>query len=120
MRFPWTQSFNPIERNWSIKTVAIKAAIVQRLVTKMSSRRCPRGSAKREVRATKFGREWTIQSKLCGNGTWDYHRPPSAHDLRALLDLLERKYQRRRASHEDVKQVAALLRRAEADERAAS
>lgn len=71
---------------------------------------------KREVRATKFGGEWTIQSRLRGNACWDYHRPPFARDLRTLLDLLGRKYQRRRASHDDIKQVAALLKRAEAHE----
>jgi hypothetical protein len=65
---------------------------------------------KREVLAVKFGKEWTLQSKLRGEERWTYHRPPLRADLETLLDILRRKYQRRRASWEDVQSVEKLLK----------
>ena len=53
---------------------------------------------KREVRATKFARQWKLQSKLKGDPAWTYHDKPSLADLEALRDLIFRKYQRRRAA----------------------
>lgn len=64
---------------------------------------------KREVRATKFGGRWTLQSKVRGAADWTTHDPPAADDLRALRDLLVRKYQRRRAAYEDIRAVEQLL-----------
>lgn len=65
---------------------------------------------KRLVEATKFGRSWTIRSKIGRNGEWITHDPPEVHDLENLRDILEKKYQRRRASYEDVKSIEELLR----------
>ena len=65
---------------------------------------------KREVRATKFGKVWRIQSKLKTDERWTYHEPPLLTDLRELREVLFRKYQRRRASYEDVTQVEQMIR----------
>lgn len=57
---------------------------------------------KREVRAVKTQGRWRLQSKLKHDETWTYHDVPERADLEELRDILWRKYQRRRASHEDV------------------
>ena len=73
--------------------------------------RTPEGD-KREVRATKFGGNWRLQSKVGRDGDWVYHDPfPEMVDLRSLRDLIWRKYQRKRASHEDVVAVDAFIER---------
>ncbi len=66
--------------------------------------------ARREIRATKFGKKWRLQAKVRGEEAWTYYDDGAPrHDLEALLDILRRKYQRRRASHEDVTSVEKLL-----------
>ena len=65
--------------------------------------------SKREVRATKFGGNWRLQSKTAGDLAWTYHERPLLEDLLALKDILVRKYQRRRASSEDVASVEKLI-----------
>lgn len=74
--------------------------------------RTPEGE-KREVRATRFGGKWRLQSKIGRRGgDWVYHDPfPEMADLRALRDLIWRKYQRKRASHDDVIAVDDLIQR---------
>jgi len=57
---------------------------------------------KREVRAVKNRGLWRLQSKLKDEENWTYHDTPVRADLEELRDILWRKYQRRRASHEDV------------------
>lgn len=64
---------------------------------------------KREVRAVKFGGRWRLQAKLKGDAEWTYYDPPLRTDLESLRDILYRKYQRRRASYEDVLSVDKLL-----------
>jgi hypothetical protein len=58
--------------------------------------------AKREVRAVKTRGRWRLQSKVRGEEDWTYHDQPLRSDLEELRGILWRKYQRRRASHEDV------------------
>jgi hypothetical protein len=65
--------------------------------------------AKREVRATKFGGVWRLQAKTAGDLDWTYYERPLLEDLSALKEILVRKYQRRRASSEDVASVAKLI-----------
>ncbi len=65
---------------------------------------------KREVRATKFGGAWKLQAKYSDEESWTYYDPPLLEDLRTLLDVIERKYRRRRASAEDVAAVEKLLK----------
>ena len=64
---------------------------------------------KREVRATKFGGVWRFQSKTAGELHWTYYERPLREDLLALKEILIRKYQRRRASSEDVVSVEKLI-----------
>ena len=65
---------------------------------------------KREVRVTKFGGEWKFQAKFQDEPTWTYYDRPVAEDLTTLRGVVFRKYQRRRASAEDVASIDALLR----------
>jgi hypothetical protein len=65
--------------------------------------------SKREVRATRFGGTWRLQAKTAGDIDWTYYERPLLLDLLALKDILERKYQRRRASSEDVASVEKLI-----------
>ena len=69
---------------------------------------------KREVRAEKFGKQWRIQAKCSDEENWTYYKKPELIDLIALKEILERKYQRRRASHEDVQSVHKLISEARA------
>ena len=64
---------------------------------------------KREVRATKFGGVWRVQSKTAGDLDWTYYDRPLLEDLLALKEILMRKYQRRRASSEDLASVEKLM-----------
>lgn len=64
---------------------------------------------KREVRATKFGGAWRLQAKVAGDADWTYYERPLLEDLLALKEILARKYQRRRASIEDVESVEKLI-----------
>ena len=64
---------------------------------------------KREVRATKFGGVWRLQAKTAGDLNWTYYERPLLDDLLALKEILVRKYQRRRASTEDVASIEKLI-----------
>jgi hypothetical protein len=64
---------------------------------------------KREVRATKFGGVWRFQSKNSGETEWIYYDSPPLQDLLSLKEIVARKYQRRRASIEDVVSVTKLI-----------
>ena len=63
----------------------------------------------RFLRATVHGGRWTLHSHLKSEEEWTAHDPIPRADLKTLRDLLRRKYQRRRASFEDVQQIDALL-----------
>jgi hypothetical protein len=69
---------------------------------------------KREVRATKFGGVWRLQAKHTDEDDWTYYERPLLDDLLALKDVVFRKYQRRRASSEDVESIEKLLRQYDA------
>jgi hypothetical protein len=64
---------------------------------------------KREVRATKFGGKWRLQSKASDESGWTYHDPPLMDDLLELKQIIARKYRRRRASADDVASVDTLI-----------
>jgi len=70
---------------------------------------------KREVRATKFGGHWRLQSKASDEISWTYHERPLLGDLLKLKEIIVRKYRRRRASAEDVKSVDKLIGECSAD-----
>jgi hypothetical protein len=64
---------------------------------------------KREVRARKFGGAWRLQAKSAGDLEWTYYDRPLLEDLLTLKEILVRKYQRRRASIEDVISIEKLI-----------
>ena len=64
---------------------------------------------KREVRAIKFGGVWRLQSKTSDEPDWTYYDVPLMEDLLTLKDIIFRKYQRRRASFEDLTSVEKLI-----------
>ena len=61
------------------------------------------------MRATKFGGLWRFQAKTAGDLDWTYYERPLLADLLTLKEILIRKYQRRRASSEDVASVEKLI-----------
>jgi len=65
--------------------------------------------SKREVRATRFGGVWRLQAKTADEIEWTYYERPLLEDLLALKEILARKYQRRRASSDDVASVEKLI-----------
>ena len=71
---------------------------------------------KREVRVTKFGGVWRFQAKYADELDWTYYERPLLDDLRELRDVVFRKYQRRRASAEDVASIEKLLSQYSAEE----
>jgi hypothetical protein len=64
---------------------------------------------KREVRASRFGGKWRFQAKTASDPDWTYYERPLLEDLLALKEILTRKYQRRRASSDDVTSVEKLI-----------
>jgi hypothetical protein len=64
---------------------------------------------KREVRATKFGGRWRLQSKVADELSWTYYDRPPLSDLLKLKEIVARKYRRRRASADDVESVEKLI-----------
>jgi hypothetical protein len=68
-----------------------------------------RHGKKREVRATKFGGVWRFQSKIAGETEWAYYDMAPLQDLLRLKEIIARKYQRRRASFEDVVSINKLI-----------
>jgi hypothetical protein len=71
---------------------------------------------KREVRVTKFGGHWKFQAKFKDDERWTYYDVPLMEDLLALKDIVFRKYQRRRASAEDVASIDKLIQDRERNE----
>jgi len=71
---------------------------------------------KREVRVTKFGGNWKFQSKVKGDEQWTYYDVPLMADLLELRDIVFRKYQRRRASAEDVESLDKLIKERQGEE----
>ena len=71
---------------------------------------------KREVRATKFGGVWRLQAKSADDFDWTYYDVPLLEDLLALKEIIFRKYQRRRASAEDLASVEKLIQERSTDE----
>jgi len=61
------------------------------------------------VRATRFGGRWRLQAKTAGDIYWTHYERPLLDDLLALKEILVRKYQRRRASNQDVASVEKLI-----------
>ena len=71
---------------------------------------------KREVRATKFGGRWRLQSKVADELSWTYYDRPLLGDLLKLKEIVARKYRRRRATADDLESVDKLIAERQADE----
>jgi hypothetical protein len=72
---------------------------------------------KREVRATKFGGTWRLQAKTAGDLDWTYYDRPWLEDLLTLKEIVVRKYQRRRASIEDIGSIEKLIEAHQSNQR---
>jgi hypothetical protein len=64
---------------------------------------------KREVRAVKFGGDWKLSHKIRGDEEWVTPKKPDVADLKRLREILTLKYNRRRASFEDIKAVEQMI-----------
>lgn len=64
---------------------------------------------KREIRVTKQSSRWRFQSKRADTTIWTYHKQPPPEDLQAFIEVLKRKYQRRRAAHHDILLAQQML-----------
>jgi hypothetical protein len=63
----------------------------------------------RLVTATRHAGKWQLQSRLKSEDEWTKFPEIELDDLEALLDVVERKYQRNRVPHEHVKEVEQLI-----------
>ena len=57
----------------------------------------------RLVTATRHAGKWQLQSRLKSEDEWTKFPEIELDDLEALLDIVERKYQRNRVPHEHVR-----------------
>ena len=64
---------------------------------------------RREVRATKFGKQWRVQAKLKDDEHWTYYDTPLLEDLIELRGVLFNKYQRAHLSWEDLTAVEKMI-----------
>ena len=65
---------------------------------------------RREVRASRFGGIWRLQSKRADEECWTYYDRPLVSDLLALEEIIEKKYRRRRATVEELLSVREMVR----------
>ena len=70
-------------------------------------------NVKREIRVSKVASVWRFQTKRADVETWTYYKKPPKEDLLLFIDVLERKYQRRRAAHGDILLAKQMLGEAE-------
>ena len=68
---------------------------------------------KREIRVIKEAGLWRFQTKRNDAATWTYYdnkkTKPPASDIESFLEVLDRKYRRRRASHSDIELARQML-----------
>jgi len=65
---------------------------------------------KREVRASRFGGVWRLQSKRADEDSWTYHDRPLPADLLVLKEIIEKKSRRRRATVEELLSLREMVR----------
>ncbi len=65
-----------------------------------------------DVEATRDRNVWTLRRRATRRDEWDDIPQPTAAQWTTLLDLLERKYHRRRCAWRDVEQVQLCLAQA--------
>ena len=64
---------------------------------------------KREIRVTKEASRWRFQSKRADADAWTYYDTPLEADIILFLEVLGRKYRRRRAAHGDIMLAKQML-----------
>jgi hypothetical protein len=65
---------------------------------------------KYQVRVHYFGGEFKFQFKDAGASDWDYKKPICLEDLETFLDTIQRRYQRRTATHDQLLLAERLLK----------
>ena len=65
---------------------------------------------KREVRAHRFGKRWTIKAQVQGEEEWTILEQPPLEDLEDLLEILFNKYKRHRVSWEHVAEIDRMVK----------
>lgn len=63
-----------------------------------------------DVRVGFFGGKYKFQFQESDSAVWDYERTPSQADLLMLLDVIQRRFQRRQAGPKELKEARRLLR----------
>jgi hypothetical protein len=64
-----------------------------------------------DVRAVRFPKDWTLKYRPRGTIDWVYGWDAPISEWETLLDALQRRYQRRSASPEDLKEVKTVIQR---------
>lgn len=67
---------------------------------------------KRDVVASRTRNTWTFRYREGRADDWHEIHPPGLEQFEQLLDLLERKYRRRRCAWKDVEQAKEMLAKA--------
>jgi hypothetical protein len=62
-----------------------------------------------EVRVHWFGKAFRFQFRERGVQEWDFSASPTRQDLQALLDTIQRRYQRRQATIQQLEEAQRLL-----------
>lgn len=63
-----------------------------------------------EVRVSFFGKKYKFQYKEDADVKWDYDRDPTLEDLEKLLDIVQKRYQRRQAGENELAEAKRLVR----------
>ena len=63
----------------------------------------------RSVRASHHAGKWTFEARLKSEPSWTLLDPVPLDDLRELLDVIERKYQRGRLPHDQIVKLRELI-----------
>ncbi|WFB36779.1 hypothetical protein P3T73_03260 [Kiritimatiellota bacterium B12222] len=71
---------------------------------------------KLEVEAFRERNHWTFTKRLNRRHDWETIEEPSVADWEQLMDLIDRKYRRRRCAYRDVEQVKEFLEEAKKKE----
>ena len=72
--------------------------------------------SKYDVRVTWFSGKFKLQFKEKGEDRWDYDRIPTRRDMEDFFDAIERRYQRRTATHAELEVARKMLEATPPDE----
>lgn len=64
---------------------------------------------KREIRVSKEASRWRFQSKRADEPKWTYYDKALSTDILLFIEVLERKYSRRRAAYDDLVLAKEML-----------